>query len=254
MQELPPAAAAAPAAAERTSMFDSNGGDDDVDIGTDAAIFTALLPSCWQPCAVTALTRTLRRSTLQPAARRLSLKIGVFFHVSFLGDIQALLMQASLRTADQSKKQQPKKQQQKPKTASTCRDTATSNHVTHCTPIEWGEEAEEGVISGADSSDDEGAGVSDEKAEEMLQRYRQTPLAATVAMMMMMMMVMIMTMVVVVVAAMTAAMTMSMIGFAQVYCTTRPSAVQRLERRRRRHRGGSSGARRRLARGVRRRR
>ena len=175
----------------------------------------------------------------------------------FLGDIQALLMQASLRKADQTKEHQPKKQQQKPKTASTCRDTATSIHVTQCTPIEWGEEAEEGVISGADSSDDEGAGVSDEKAEEMLQRYRQTPLAATVAMMMIMIMIMMMTMVVVVVvAAMTAAMTMSMIGFAQVYCTTRPSAVQRLERRRRRrrHRGGSSGARRGLARGVRRRR
>jgi hypothetical protein len=64
-------------------MFDSNGGDDDVDIGTDAAKFTALLPSCWQPCAVTALTRTLLRSTLQPAARRLSLKIGLLVHVSF---------------------------------------------------------------------------------------------------------------------------------------------------------------------------
>jgi hypothetical protein len=79
-------------------------------------------------------------------------------------------MQASLRTTEQTKKHPPKKQQQTPKAASASRDTAARVPATQCTPIEWGEEAEEGAMSGGDSSDDEGAGVSDEKAEEMLQR------------------------------------------------------------------------------------
>ena len=97
-------------------------------------------------------------------------------HFPCAGDIQALLLQAAL-APQPSKKHGHKKQPQQAKAASNAASFSCDvggHHVpvVHCTPIEWGEDMEEGTASGADSSDEDDAGASDEKADEMLRRCR----------------------------------------------------------------------------------
>lgn len=105
-----------------------------------------------------------------------------FLILHFAGDIQALLLQASVSATKDKKKQPHKKQQQQHvKASSKAASASCTGGLAHapavqCTPIEWGEEVEEGDASGADSSDDDEAAAGDEKAEEMLQRWSPLPL------------------------------------------------------------------------------